>query len=95
MAVIVLGFAVEYQSAAEEQPSTLSGRVISTEGEPLAEAAVALLYVKIEKDSGVDTLYNRSLYPFLRQRSDHYPPELSEKAPNEEEQTGAATLSQI
>ena len=79
VAVIVLGFAVESQSAAEEQPSTLSGRVISTEGEPLAEAAVALLYVKIEKNSGVDTLYNRSLYPFLHQT------DLSGKIPNEEE----------
>lgn len=86
VAVIVLGFAVEYQSAAEEQPSTLSGRVISTEGEPLAEAAIALLYVKIEKDSGVDTLYDRSLYPFLRQRPDHFPPELSGKTANQKEQ---------
>ena len=79
VAVIVLGFAVESQSATEEQPSTLSGRVISTEGEPLAEAAIALLYVKIEKDSGVDTLYSRSLYPFLS------PSDLSGKIPNEEE----------
>ena len=79
VAAIVLGFAVESQSVAEDQPSMLSGRVISTEGEPLAEAAIALLYVKIEKDSGVDTLYSRSLYPFLS------PSDLSGKIPNEEE----------
>lgn len=58
-AVIVLGFAVVYQSAAEAQPSTLSGRVIGTEGEPIAEASIALLYVEIGGNGSMDTLYDR------------------------------------
>ena len=66
MGLIVLGFAVANQVAAEEQPSTLSGRVINTKGEPIAKASIALLYVKATERSGIDTLYDRSLYPFLR-----------------------------
>ena len=84
-AVIVVGFAVVYQSAAEAQPSTLSGRVIGTEGEPIAEASIALLYVEIGENGSMDTLYDRALYPFLRQRSGRFPQELRRKTPNEEE----------
>ena len=85
VAVIVFGLAVEYQSAAEEQPSTLSGRVISTEGEPLAEASIALLYVKIAENGAVDTLFDRSQYPFLRQEPVHRPRQFNEKVPNQDE----------
>ena len=86
MIVIVFGFmAVVYNGAAEAAPSTLSGRVLGTNGEPIAEAAIALLYVKIAKDGGADTLYNRSLYPFLRQMPAHFPQELNGKAPDEAE----------
>ena len=84
-AVIVLGFAVVYQSAAEAQSSTLSGRVIGTKGEPIAEASIALLYVEIGENGSMDTLYDRALYPFLRQRSGRFPQELRRKTPNEEE----------
>ena len=85
VAVIVLGLAVEYQSAAEEQLSTLSGRVVSTEGEPLAEASIALLYVKIAENGAVDTLFDRSQYPFLLQEPTHRPRQLNEKVPNQDE----------
>ena len=84
-AVIMLGFAVIYQSAAEAQPSTLSGRVIGTEGEPIAEASIALLYVEIGENGSMDTLYDRPLYPFLRQRPGHFRQELRGKTPSEEE----------
>ncbi len=86
MIVIVLGFmAVVYKGAAEGEPSTLSGRVVGTDGEPLAEASIVLLYVKIAKDGGADTLYDRSLYPFLRQRPARFPQELRGKNPDEAE----------
>lgn len=84
-AVIVLGFAVVYQSAAEAQPSMLSGRVIGTKGEPIAEASIVLLYVEIGENGAMDTLYDRPLYPFLRQRPGHFRQELRGKTPNEEE----------
>ena len=84
-AAILSGFAVVYQSAAEAQSSTLSGRVIGTEGEPIVEASIALLYVEIGENGAMDTLYDRALYPFLRQRPDHFPQELRRKTPNEEE----------
>ena len=82
--VIVLGFAVVYQGAAEDQSSTLSGRVINAKGEPIAKVPIVLLYVKIPKNGEVDTLYDRSLYPFLRQMPDHLPPELRGEIPDEE-----------
>ena len=83
--VIVLGLAVVYQSAAEVQPATLSGRVIGTNGEPIAEASIALLYVKAAENGEMDTLYDRSLYPFLRQQPAHFPEELRGKTPDEAE----------
>ena len=55
----------------EAQASTLSGRVMDTKGEPIAEASIALLYVKVSENGEMDTLFDRSLYPFLRQRPAH------------------------
>ena len=82
-AVIVLGLLGIYQSAAEAQPATLSGRVIGINGEPLTEAAIALLYVKATENGAMDTLYDRSLYPFLRQQPAHFSEELRGKTPDE------------
>ena len=84
-AVIVSGLAIVYQGTAEAQPSTLSGRVIGTKGEPITEASIALLYVRVDKNGQIETLYDRSLYPFLRQRPGHFPQELRGKTPDEEE----------
>ena len=68
MIVIVFGFmAVVYKGAAEGKPSTLSGRVVGTNGEPIAEAPIVLLYVRTAGNGDIDTLYDRSLYPFLHQ----------------------------
>ena len=75
-AVIVSGLAVVYQSTAQVQPTTLTGRVINTKGEPIVEADIILLYVKVGENGAIDTLDNRARYPFLRQmRADHLPPE--------------------
>ncbi len=74
--LIVLGFAVANQVAAEAQPSTLSGRVINTNGEPIAKAPIVLLYVKVGENGEIDTLDDRARYPFLRQiPARHLPPE--------------------
>ncbi len=84
--VIVLGFVVVvYKSAAEDKSSTLSGRVVGTNGEPIAEAPIVLLYVRTAGNGDIDTLYDRSLYPFLRQRSANFPQELRGKTPDEAE----------
>ncbi len=82
---VVLMFAVTYNSIAEEKPSTLSGRVINANGEPLADSTVVLMYVKLRKYSGLDPLYDRTLYPFLEQRGSHLPPHLREQMPDEQE----------
>ena len=83
--LIVLGFAVVvYQGAAEEQPSTLSGRVINAKGEPIAKVPIALLYVKVGENGEIDTLDNRARYPFLRQiPARHLPPEFRDETPEE------------
>ena len=74
--LIVLGFAVVYQGAAEEKTSSLSGRVINAKGEPIADAAIVLLYVKVGENGEIATLDNRARYPFLRQiPARHLPPE--------------------
>ena len=86
MIVIALGFmAVVYKGAAEAEPSTLSGRVVGTNGEPIAEAPIVLLYVRTAGNGEIDTLYDRSLYPFLRQRPARFPQELKGKPPDEAE----------
>ena len=64
---IVWGLAAADWGAAAEQSSTLSGRVINAEGKPLVETPIVLLYVKIAENGTVDTLFDRVLYPFLRQ----------------------------
>ena len=74
--LIVLGLAVANQVAAEEQPSTLTGRVVNVKGEPIAEAPIVLLYVKFGENGEIDTLDSRARYPFLRQiPARHLPPE--------------------
>ena len=64
----------------EAQASTLSGRVIDTEGEPIAEASIALLYVKVAENGEMDMLFDRSQYPFLRQTPAHRHPHFDEEA---------------
>lgn len=86
--LILLGgflLALLYSSTAEENLSTLSGRVINVNGEPIAESTVVLLYVKFREYSGLDPLYDNSLYPFLRQHPSHFPPELRGQLPDEQE----------
>ena len=70
---IVWGLTVAYQGTAAEQLSTLSGRVIDAEGEPLVDASIVLLYVKVAENGTIDTLFDRTLYPFLHQMSDDTP----------------------
>ena len=83
--LIVFGLAVANQVAAEAQSSTLSGRVVNVKGEPLAEAPIVLLYVKTAGNGDIDTLYDRALYPFLRQTPAHFPQEPSGNPPDEAE----------
>lgn len=71
--------------AVEEKPATLTGRVITTYGEPVPAKTVVLLYVKFREYSGLDPLYNRSLYPFLQQRSSSFHDEFREVIPDEQE----------
>ncbi|MDE0484220.1 MAG: lectin-like protein [Candidatus Poribacteria bacterium] len=64
----VLVLTVVHNSPAEESFSTLSGRVITAKGEPVAETPIVFLYVRIRENAELDTLYDKTLYPFLRQR---------------------------
>ena len=64
----VLFFAGINNSSAEENPSTLSGRVITAKGNPIAKTPIVLFHVKIRESGGLDPLYDTTSYPFLRQR---------------------------
>ena len=65
--IALLMFSFGDSSIADEEASTISGKVIKPNGEPIADATVVLLYVKLREYSGLDVLYDKTLYPFLRQ----------------------------
>ena len=88
----VLFLAVANNSPAEETTSTLSGRVISADGKPVAETPIVLFHVKIRESGGLDTIYDKAQYPFLRQRPArppnmpaHVRQRMMGKIPNEQE----------
>ncbi len=88
----VLFLAVANNSPAEENPSTLTGRVITAKGEPIAETPIVLFHVKIRDVGGIETIYDKTLYPFLRQRPSpppnmpaHVRQRMMGKVPNEQE----------
>ena len=88
----VLVLTVVHNSPAEENPSTLTGRVITAEGEPVAETPIVFLYVRIRENAELDTLYDKTLYPFLRQRPGpppnmpaHIRQRMMGKVPNEQD----------
>ena len=85
MIFVVSCLAAADNTTADENPSTLSGRIISADGEPIKETSIVLMYVKIRKNGQVDPLYNNTHYPFLRKRLFNSPPEIKGKIPNKQE----------
>ena len=49
---IVLGFVIVYPTVAEEETSTISGRVVDAEGQPLDNVPIELAYVQIREEKG-------------------------------------------
>ncbi|MDE0314205.1 MAG: lectin-like protein [Candidatus Poribacteria bacterium] len=78
--IILFSFGAVYQSIAEEQTSTLSGRISDVEGKPISNVSVVLLYVENDKN-GVYPVYSSKFYPFLIQ----LPMRHNAKTPNEQE----------
>ncbi len=83
---------IAYYSYAEEKSSTLSGRVVTIKGDPLGVTPIVLFHVKIRDEGGIETIYDKTLYPFLRQRPSlpaNLPAQVRErmmgKMPNEQE----------
>ena len=79
--IIVFSFGAVYQSIAEEQTSTLSGRITDAKGKPIPNISVVLLYVENDKD-GISPVYNSKFYPFLMQLPMGHN---TTKTPNEQE----------
>ncbi len=71
-------------SLAEEKPSTLTGRLINQNGEPIVDSTVILLYVKLREYGGLDPLYDKTLYPFLRQDHPRMREHLGKPIPDEQ-----------
>lgn len=67
LSLIILLIVNPFNSLAEEKPPTLTGRLINENGEPIVDSTVILFYVQLRNYGGLDTLYDRSLYPFLSQ----------------------------
>lgn len=65
--IILFSFGAAYQSTAEEQASTFSGRITDKKGEPIADVPVLLLYVIVDENSGIHLPHNSKQYPFLVQ----------------------------
>ena len=65
--IVLFSFCAVCQSIAEEQTSTLSGRITDVEGEPIADVSVLLLYVIKDENSGIHLPHNSKQYPFLLQ----------------------------
>lgn len=80
--LIVFCLAVVDDSNADENPSTLSGRIINVDGEPIKEKSIVLLYVKIRENGQVDPLYGNSHYPFFGKRLSNVPPEIRKRLSN-------------
>ena len=82
----MLTFAATYFSIAEETPSTLSGRVIKANGEPITDSTVVLIYVRFGQFGSTYTLYNTNLYyPFLRKDLPEMPGLPKDILPDEQE----------
>ena len=71
-------------SFADVKPSTLTGRVVDENGVPVANLAVILLYVKLREYGGLDLLYDKTLYPFLRQDPKQMREHLKKPLPDEQ-----------
>ncbi len=69
---LLVGFVAINQGITEEHNTTLSGRIITPEGEPISDVTVLLLYMKFNENPLVFTelqtfhpIYDGKLYPFL------------------------------
>lgn len=80
----IILIAIPFVSLAKEKPPTLTGRLINENGEPIVDSTVILLYVKLRDYGGLDPLYDRSLYPFLRDRFSRHRPNMEIQLPSEE-----------
>lgn len=86
MLLLIICLAAPFRSNAEENPSTLSGRVINADGEPVTDIPLVLIYVKIRDNGQVDPLYHEIHYPFLPKRFANLPREVRERIPIDNEE---------
>ncbi len=80
----ILLITIPFDSLADERPPTLTGRLINENGEPIVDSTVILLYVKLRNYGGLDPLYDRSLYPFLRQHFARHRNDMENPLPDEQ-----------
>ena len=73
------------ESPAEEKPPIISGRVVNQIGEPITDSTVVLIYVKLRRYGGLDPLYDKTLYPFLRQDPPGFREHIKKQLPTEQE----------
>jgi len=72
------------KSWAEEKPPIITGRVVDQSGEPVVDSTVVLIYMKLRRYGGLDPLYDKTLYPFLRQDPPGFREHLQKPLPDEQ-----------
>lgn len=80
----IIFITIPLESLEEEKPSTLIGRLINQNGEPIVDSTVILLYVKLREYGGLDPLYDKTLYPFLVQDHPRMREHLGKPIPDEQ-----------
>ena len=63
---IVFIFCSTLDGFSEEKTSTLSGQIIDSDGKPISDIYVVLIYVRVD-ENGINPKYNSKYYPFLVQ----------------------------
>ena len=76
---------IPLNSPADEKPPIMSGRVVNQIGEPIVDSTVVLIYVKLRRYGGLDPLYDKTFYPFLRQDPPGFREHLKKPIPDQQQ----------
>ena len=80
---IILGLCIALDGLSQEKTSSLSGHIIDSDGKPVTDISVVLIYMTVD-ENGIKLKYCNKYYPFLVQRP-LLPSDKNEGPPDEEE----------
>ncbi len=80
---ILLILCFTFDGMSEEKTSSLSGHITNSDGKPITDISIVLIYVTVD-ENGINPKYSNKYYPFFVQSPLH-PSEENEGPPDEEE----------